>query len=246
MNEIFNCRVCGDDLNDGNWYPSFKSSHNAICNKCNLAQRTSRRLKWRKEFKGDVVDRYPFQCRVCNSELTDDNWGLGYKNRDNRICKECANRYYRHLYASCPHVFKKRKHVRKPMSENRQCTLFLGVHVAERVLSKVFKNVERMHIHNHGYDFICAHGKKIDVKSSCLNKDKRWKFKINHNQVADFFLMIAFSDRYKLTPKHIWLISGGDVCHVQSVSTTRSNVRKWGRYELNIDDVVTCCKEIRS
>lgn len=246
MNEAANCRVCGDDLTDANWYPSFKSVNQRICNRCQLAQRAATRLKWKTEFKSTVVNKYPFQCRICNSELTDGNWMAGDKNGDNRICQECANRYARHLYTSRPHVSIKRKRIPKSMSENRQCSLFLGVHVAERVLSKVFKSVERMPIHNPGYDFICNKGKKIDVKASCLNKDKRWKFKIQCNQVADFFLMIAFSDRYRLTPKHVWLIPREDVGMVQSVSTARSTVHKWARYELNVGKVAACCMELRS
>lgn len=246
MRTAYNCRVCNAELTEDNWYPSFKSKNYRLCNHCHNAQRAARRLKWKNEFMSPLANKYVFQCRICNSELTSDNWRAGDKNCDNRICRECANRYEKYLYASHPHTPIKRKHAKKSMRENRQCTLFLGIHVAERMLSKVFKNVERMHIHNHGYDFICNRGKKIDVKSSCLNKDKRWKFKISHNQVADFFLMIAFSDRYRLTPKHVWLIPGDDVCHAQSISTARSTVHKWDKYELNIDDIVTCCKELRS
>lgn len=246
LSKVFNCRVCGDELTDANWYPSFKSSHNAICNKCNLAQRAAHRLKWRQEFMSPLANKYPFQCRVCEVELTDDNWRTCDNKTNNRICIECAHRHERYLRAMHPIVRTKRKRAPKPMSENRQCTLFLGVHVAEQLLAKVFKNVERMPINNPGYDFICNMGKKIDVKASCLNKDKRWKFKIRCNQVADFFLMIAFSDRYRLTPKHVWLIPREDVGQVQSISTARSTVHKWDKYELNIDRVAACCTELRS
>lgn len=246
LNKISNCRVCGDNLTDENWYPSFKSANQRICSRCRLAQRAAARLKWKTEFKSAVADKYPFQCRVCNSELTDGNWMACDKKRSNRICKECANRYQRQLYASCPHVPIKRKHIPKLMSENRECTLFLGVHVAERVLSNVFKHVYRMPIHNPGYDFVCNRGKKIDVKASCVNKDGRWKFKIEKNQVPNFFLMVAFDNRKKLNPMYIWLIPRNVVCHKHTVSIAPSTVSKWDEYRLDVKKVITCCKEMRS
>lgn len=103
-----------------------------------------------------------------------------------------------------------------------------------------------MPIHNPGYDFICNHGKKIDVKSSCLNKDKRWKFKICHNQTPDFFLMVAFNNRRLLTPKYIWLIPRNDICHAHTVSVAPSTLGKWSEYQLNIDAVTACCNDMRS
>ena len=54
----------------------------------------------------------------------------------------------------------------------KSCPAYLGIHIAEQVLSKVFKNIKMMPMHNPGYDFICNHGKKIDVKSSCIQKNK--------------------------------------------------------------------------
>ena len=239
-----NCRVCNIELTDDNWYPSFKSAHSAICNKCELAYRARVRLKWREEFKGRVI--YPFQCGVCNSELNEDTWRPSDKRENHLICRECANRYARGLYASRAHVHIKRKPVPKSMSENKKCTLYLGVYVAERVLSKVFKHVERMPIHNSGFDFICNRGKKIDVKSSCITKDKRWTFKIDQNQVPDFFLLLAFDNRKKLNPMHMWLIPSDDVCQRGTISVAPSTVNKWDKYQLPIEKVVTCCKEIRS
>lgn len=191
MNEIANCRVCGDDLTDENWYPSFKRLDRMICNLCVNDQRSKR----------DGKHVIPIH---------------------------------------------KRKHASTRMDKNKRCTLFLGVHVAERVLSNVFKHVERMPIHNPGYDFICNRGKKIDVKSSCINKDQRWKFKINQNKVPDFFLVIAFDNRKKLNPMYMWLIPGDDVCRQCTVSVAPSTISKWDRYRLDIKKVITCCKEMRS
>jgi hypothetical protein len=129
--------------------------------------------------------------------------------------------------------------------DNRDCSLFLGVHVAEGVLRHVFKNVEVMPHGNIGYDFICNHGKKIDVKSSC-HKDNGWMFHIRHNIVADYFLCLAFDNREDLTPLGIWLLPGAEFAHLDGARITPNKFNKWDEYKLDIERVITCCDTIRS
>lgn len=114
--------------------------------------------------------------------------------------------------------YKNGKH--KPMSENKACAAYLGVYIAERVLSKIFDNVVTMPYGHKEYDFICNKGYKIQVKSSCMwvchkNDTKRkeknmWSFGIKKNRIADYFLLIAFDNRNNITPMHIWLIKGSE------------------------------------
>jgi hypothetical protein len=97
--------------------------------------------------------------------------------------------------------------------ENKQNPAYLGIHITERVLSKVFKNVKIMPMQNPGYDFVCYHDKKIDVKSACLSEEKTnreevWHFRIKKNKIADYFLCLGFDNRQKLNPIHLWLIPG--------------------------------------
>ena len=93
----------------------------------------------------------------------------------------------------------------KPMKLNKKCSQFLGCHVAERVLSHVFKDVQRMSNGNKGYDFICNKGFKIDVKSSCIQKNNSYIFSIRYNNIADYFLCIAFDNRENLNPQYIFV-----------------------------------------
>jgi len=250
LNETANCRTCGEELTDENWYPSSKLRNNRVCKTCLGKQKADRNNKWRRvvcteSFKKPITNTPPFKCGVCDSELNDDTWRPSDKHANHLICKECANRYVRHRYASIPHVHIKRKRARQPMSVNKKCALFLGVHIAEQVLANVFEHVERMPIHNPGYDFVCSKGKKIDVKSSCVNKDGRWRFKINQNRVPDFFLALAFDNRKKLNPKHMWLIPRDEICHKRAVSIAPSTAGKWDEYKLDIEKVITCCNEMR-
>jgi len=132
------------------------------------------------------------------------------------------------------------------MSENKSCSLYLGCHVAERVLTKVFKDVDVMPRGNPGYDFICGRGYKVDVKSSCVNGMGGWKFDIGRNVIADYFLCLSFDNRKALTPLCVWLIPGTDINHLISASIAPSTLSKWSQYELdNIDDIVKCCDTLR-
>ena len=140
------------------------------------------------------------------------------------------------------------------MSINKECNSFLGVYVAENVLSRIFKNVEKMPYGNPGFDFICNKGYKIDVKSSTLrdnsNRTPRWGFTINKNKIADYFLLLAFNDRKNLVPKHIWLVPGKEINNKVDVSITNKLefLEKWKQYELEdkLEKVITCCNKIKS
>lgn len=140
-----------------------------------------------------------------------------------------------------------------PMNENKSCTLFLGVHVAEQVLSKVFKDVKQMPPQNPGFDFKCSKGMKVDVKSSVLHADKNrinsqgsWRFHIKKNIIADYFLCLAFDNRNDLNPQHIWLIPGEKINHLTSAGIRSSTLSKWKEYELDINKVVDCCDSMKN
>ena len=94
------------------------------------------------------------------------------------------------------------------MSENKECSKYLGVHICENkeFISKIINIVESMQCNNPGYDIICGKGKKIDIKCSCLIYNKEWHFSIKKNKIADYFLMIAFDNRETLNVQHIWLV----------------------------------------
>lgn len=172
------------------------------------------------------------------------------------ICRDCQRdrcRKYRRTHSDHLREWRRkyRYHIGEshPMSENRKCSAFLGVHVAERVLSHVFKNVEKMPYGNHGYDFRCGQGYMVDIKSSCRNISKkeadRWAFRIKKNQIADFFLCLAFDNRNDLNPEHIWLIPAGDVNDCIGISISETTFPKWDLYKLDVGKVQTCCNAIR-
>jgi hypothetical protein len=137
----------------------------------------------------------------------------------------------------------------KPMEENRTCASFLGVHVAERVLRRVFKDVQTMPYGNPGFDFICNKGKKIDVKAACaqhrVDCADKWLFHTRYNKVPDYFLCMAFDNRIDLTPLYIWLLPASKVNHLSGAGVAATTIHKWDSYRIPIDDVVVCCDNLR-
>jgi len=132
---------------------------------------------------------------------------------------------------------------------NKRCSRFLGEHISERVLSYVFRDVERMPHNNKGYDFICNKGYKVEVKSSCLHRNM-YSFKLNQNKIADYFLLIGFDNREDLNPQHIWLIKGNLVDEIKTLSITNSEPCLLQMYEYELTDklkeTIECCNELKN
>lgn len=140
----------------------------------------------------------------------------------------------------------------RPLSEAINCPAYLGTYIAERALSRFFKNITRMKNCNKGYDFICGKNFKIDVKSSCAkikhHKSQTWRFNIGKNTIADYFLCLAFDNRENLEPKHVWLIPGNLINdkHDIRISNTQKSIKRYEQYEHPLDNVITCCNEMKT
>ena len=207
-------------------------------------------------------------CRVCGIELNNDNWYSARQKKRDYICKECelkkqclyreANRdklnaRSRSYAKNNPEKRKAnytkthRKNGHLPMSENKECNLYLGVHIGEPVLSKLFKKVVRMPFGNPGYDIICNNDKKIDVKISCIRKTGNyWSFNIKHNMIADYFLCAAFDNREDLNLLYIWLIPGHVLNHLSGASISESTLYKWDAYRQDPTKAIAYCDSMKS
>lgn len=160
-----------------------------------------------------------------------------------KVCIVCGEYKEHHAKGKCRECYQ-REHHRRPI--NTKSPVYLGCTIAEKVLSKVFNDVEIMKPCNPGYDFICNKGKKIDVKSSCIGRNDGWIFHIKKNVVADFFLCIAFNNRESLTPLHLWLIPSDEVKDKTSVGICPNTFYKWGEFRLDISKTLQCCNEMKS
>lgn len=171
-------------------------------------------------------------CRSC---------GIEYAREYRRINRARINK--RHIELCCA------KTSRLPMSKSKNSPLFLGVYVAESILSHVFGAVQRMAPNFPGYDFICGKGYKIDCKSACLSNTKLrvpgWNFYIGRNGAPDYFICLAFDDRTSLSPQHVWIIPSEDVNTKKSFIISQNTLHKWKRYEHPLDDILSICNIMR-
>jgi len=179
------------------------------------------------------------RCSHCGITKSASEFNTDKHNRDIlqswcRSCSNKANNERRYRIGEC-----------LPLGTNSACACFLGVYVAERVLSHVFKNIERMPFGNPGFDFVCGRGYKIDVKSAARAKSRpnTWMFTIKKNITADFFLCLAFDNRTNLNPEHVWLVPGNIINNRKMTSISDSTLAKWEAYRLSdkLDEVTSCC-----
>lgn len=127
------------------------------------------------------------------------------------------------------------------MVTNKESTQYLGCYIAEQVLSKIFKDVQVMPYGNIGYDIICSQNRKIEIKSSATGYQGWWTFGIKKNEIADYFLFLAFESRKNLVPVHLWLIPGNIINHFTGITILKKSVYKWSKYEQPLDKVIACC-----
>ena len=186
-------------------------------------------------------------CKKCYSR----EWN-GNQYRENKEIISAKRKQWRESHpteSKSAQTKARRKRGVMPMSENKQCGAYLGVHVAEKVLSKVFKNVISQPNNTPGFDFICGRGFKVDVKSSCTRIEPRcsnsWNFHIRKNKIADYFLCLAFDNREDLNPMHIWLIPGEAVNYQTGASIAESRITKWDEYKLDISKTIICCNNMK-
>lgn len=185
-------------------------------------------------------------CPDCGEDLPLSEFGIN-RSRNDGLQTYCKEHYRARSNAS---NYRRGKSI--PLGRNRGCASFLGVYVAERVLGGYFDNLVRMPYCNVGYDYVCGKGFKIDVKSSCLHKDEirksgRWEFGIHRNQMADYFLCLAFDNRESLNPMHVWLfprhVGGGK--HLIAIGNTARSIKKYKAFERPVENVLIACETMR-
>ena len=148
------------------------------------------------------------------------------------------------------------------MSENKDCTLYLGVHIAENrvakeVLPTIYENVEKMPNNKPGYDYLCDNN-KVDVKSSSLHTDRNgWVFRIEYNNIAQQFLLLAFGERPEddenPKPMQLWLIPNDAIIREREfwnratiqINNTPEGLREFEKYELKegLEHLLECCEK---
>lgn len=138
--------------------------------------------------------------------------------------------------------------IKNPKLKNTCTTDYIG-HVVEALVMHEFPGaIKHMSCRNPGYDIICGKGLKIDAKGSMLNRNNEsWRFYINHNKIADFFVCVGMDDRVSLTPMRAWLFPAEVVNHYGTLGISNSprGLSRWAEYEKPIDQFVKACNDYR-
>ena len=197
-------------------------------------------------------------CSKCGETKLLDEFSRDKSRKDSRqvYCKKCSNkqnRKYRQEHKEYSKEWYKETGREKQgsisMYENKLCSLYLGIVIAERLVRQLFKDVEMMPNGFPGYDIICNKGKKINVKAACITlvnkKYSRWAFFINRNTIPDFFILVAFDNLTDLNPLHLWMIPGEEINHQGGISIYTSTIHKWDKWKRDIKDAQLCCAKMK-
>lgn len=93
-----------------------------------------------------------------------------------------------------------------PIEFSNSSVSYKGVHLGEDIITdpiliEIFGDIEKkMPYRNVGYDRIVKGGYKIDSKLRTLIEDWKynsygWKYYIDYNKIADYFLLIALDEK---------------------------------------------------
>lgn len=196
-------------------------------------------LKYREDNKEKKAIQNRKYCEENKEKIKKQRKKSYQKNKKKKVAY--GKKYYRDV------ARQRRGH--KPMNENKFCSSYLGVFVAERLCRHLFKDVVMMPYGNTGFDIVCNKGKKIDVKSSCTRlspgRSPGWKFHIKENTTADFFILVAFDNLIDLNPLYIWMIPGKEINEQGSASIALSRIHKWNKWERDVNDAQLCCAEMK-
>lgn len=154
--------------------------------------------------------------------------------------------------------------INSPMSDNKNCTSWLGVYIGEKLLKEflmtIFEYVKNTEIHDRGIDFFCKDPiqefidkypqlriernkeYKIQLNTSCLgfinqgiNDWYGYTFQIRHNNITDYFILVTFDNRYNLKISHIWIIHRDEMIR---------NEKFWRRETFRITNKLECMLDI--
>lgn len=138
------------------------------------------------------------------------------------------------------------------MYENKSCSSYLGVVIAERLCRHLFKDVEVMRNGNPSFDIICNKGKKIDVKSSTTyirqnlySTVNSWDFTIRRNKNCDYFICVAFDNVFDVNPLYIWMIPASEVNDIPKIQISSTTTHKWDKWKRSIEEVQLCCTTMK-
>ncbi len=171
-----------------------------LCWYNNLVEKYGKEFaEWAKQNRGKIFDKYLIAgCKNAREYYDKLAQKLGCRNNSERV------KIRRWNNGEC-----------SPMSENYECASYFGVHIAENYISKLFEDPVVAPYGTRGYDWICKKGKKIELKSRCLQRQGKrigWNFTgIDYNTTADYFMLSGWKDRESLLHLYVLMFHRKDM-----------------------------------
>jgi hypothetical protein len=193
-------------------------------------------------------------CKSCGELKPHNAFGLCincYRKQNLIICKECGELkpYYRNGY--CNTCYNHKMGICQPYNENKTCAAYLGTKI-EKLLIVRFKNTVAMPYGHKGFDFLCDKGYKIDAKSSSLTSNNFWMFRINKNQIANYFFCVGIDNREDMNIINAWLIpsdaiskKGIVVNELVGLKISQNQTAYWDKYKKDINSLNDCCNSMK-
>jgi len=180
------------------------------------------------------------------------------------IDRETNNAIYRKIgYDNSSHFLKEWRHdngIQVSLEENKNCAHYLGTHIAERqygriILPEIFGEIiEEMPYGNPKYDFIVINDVKIDIKSCCIRENHGWygwEPHVRFNDIADYFVILAFDNRTDLNLLHVWSIGRNEIIREEKFYN-RDSIKITNKYGKLLEfkrfdwiDKLECLKNIK-
>lgn len=149
------------------------------------------------------------------------------------------------------------------LQDHKECESYTGCivgedNIARPILDKMFEETNKKKFNNPGFEFICKNPiqefidkypqfklernkeYRIDVKTAHF-LNEYWKFRINYNNNADFFLLIGLNV-IGYTSEHTWFVHKNDIIRNKQfwkrsgICIAKYHLCAFNRYNINISD----------
>ena len=237
------CKKCGIEK-DTNEFGNDKNRPDGKHPWCKQCRRED------KQKNKEHIKEYNKQYKESHKEEVSQSRKEYYQNHQEKARSDRKKYYWEHRDKELKTMEAyRRANGMKPASENPDCSLYLGTHITENAVKPVLPKAQHMPHGHPKYDYLCSQGYKIDVKSASTSVHKvkntvQWKFKIDKNKVADYFLCVAYDNRENLNIIKMWMIPGIAINHLGQLSISPGSFDKWKQYELDPNESNQCVEEI--
>lgn len=189
---------------------------------------------------------YDFTCwMIQNGIMESPKRTMKYRN-------ECARKAGFKDNAERQKIRRWTKGDRGPKEFNEDCASYFG-DFTENLMIQTFEGAKRMPPNNPGFDWTCKRGDKIDNKGRCLCYSNQsnwtgWRFAIEYNNIADWFILSAWDNRESKKPLHVWLFHKNDLVRLGkggcapkvefwrrqgiTITNTQDGLEKFGEFEV--------------